>query len=319
MNREQFLAERKKGVGGSDVHALFNLPPRGCQRALWYDKTNVPEDFPFTGNNHTQRGIELEALIADKYSAVCGRQTGMALNVVHGQLPVLRVNIDRIILPVRDDSTPGVLECKAPSVREFLRIKREGLPDSWILQMQHGLHVTGWSWGAFAVFSAELWELLTFPVERDPVMGLSIQEAALRFWRLVENGPPPDRLDPGDRRCQTCPWRTTCQGEALLQSVQEHERGDPLPSDPSLEPLVQDYLTAKGIRDDADEFLEQAKERLQTALGDRVAVESPSARCYYRPQEQRRLDTTALRKDHPELAAQYERKSVLRPLRVIAL
>src|SRR2546421_1010475 len=52
-------------------------------------------------------------------------------------------------------------------LRAFSRMKREGLPAPYICQLQHSLGVWDYTWGSYAVFSAELWSLLWFDVKRD--------------------------------------------------------------------------------------------------------------------------------------------------------
>ena len=39
VNRDQFLAGRKKGIGGSDVAAILGFSPYKSPYQLWLDKT----------------------------------------------------------------------------------------------------------------------------------------------------------------------------------------------------------------------------------------------------------------------------------------
>ena len=66
--RALWLDERRKGIGGSDMADLFELPELGgCQRRLWYDKTNTPPDVPRLPLLVMRRGQALEALAAAEY------------------------------------------------------------------------------------------------------------------------------------------------------------------------------------------------------------------------------------------------------------
>lgn len=312
--RAEFLAERRQGIGGSDAASLFDLPPYGCRRKLWYDKRGEPQDFPFHGNAHTERGHRLEPVAADLFAEATGRR--LTVSTCEHRPPML-VNVDRLIRREPDGKGLGVLEIKCPSRFEFARVKREGLPEAYILQLQHAFAVTGYRWGAFAVLCADPWEFIHFEVKRDDAICRRLEDECNRFWRLVENGPAPDRLAPESPQCKSCPWRTTCQGAALHASVEEHEVGEPLPADDSIRDLVQEKLEAEQLAKDAEELHDQAKERLRQALGDRAAVEVPGlARVYCRPQDRTSIDTAALRKDMPDVAAKYTRVSTTRPLRV---
>ncbi|WP_410960483.1 YqaJ viral recombinase family protein, partial [Salmonella sp. SAL4361] len=43
VNRDQFLAGRKKGIGGSDVAAILGFSPYKSPYQLWLDKTGRSE------------------------------------------------------------------------------------------------------------------------------------------------------------------------------------------------------------------------------------------------------------------------------------
>ena len=47
--------------------------------------------------------------------------------------------------------------------------------------------------GAFAIFNAEMWELIHFDVERDNELIELIIERDEAFWKLVQDGTPPEK------------------------------------------------------------------------------------------------------------------------------
>jgi putative phage-type endonuclease len=316
----QLLAEQATGVGGSESHHLFSLPPYGCRRQLWYKKSGVKEDFPFHGNKDTERGTHLEKIVADLYSKETGRFLKVCGVVRHPELPQMLAHPDRIITWKNPPAEgPGVLEIKCPTVRSFVRIKREGLPGNWLLQHQHTMAAAGASWGSFAVFSAELWELVHFDQTKDHTLEERIRQEISSFWGANPGSQlAPSRLDPSDPRCASCTYRTTCQGQALLdlKARAQADEGGELPVDDTLQPLVRDFLEADGLVKEATELRDERKDQLKTAVGDRLRVRTQDAKVYCGVQERRTLDAEGLRRDHPALAAQYERKSVCRSLRV---
>lgn len=316
--RMEWLRERKRGIGGSEAHHLFNEPPYGCARQLWYDKRDVEPDYPKELTLAMQRGTRMEPLVAELYAEQTGRTMEERPAFVSPTDPHMRVNVDRII--VGDPRGEGVLEVKTHHHWMFRRVKFEGLQPSHILQLQHALLVTDLSWGAYAVLHPDTWQLLHFDVDRDAVLIARIREAGARFWRQVENGPAPDALPEIDNRCKTCPWRKTCRGEALLMAagpVDETESAMPLEHDDGLAPVVADYLEAKRMADEAGETLEIVSAALKQRLGDRQAVETEGARIFYRPQVSHRLDTKLVRTKYPAVAKECERDSISRPLRVV--
>ena len=212
------VKDRTRGIGGSDIHHLFSLKPYGCARNLWYEKTGVEADYPFFGNNATKRGNKLEALVAEEYA----EEKSMLLlerddAFTYEDWAV--GHIDRQIVPKIEPS--GVLEIKVPGERMFRKIKKEGLPDSYILQFQHYLLLTRWAWGSFAIFWADGWELLTFDMEREEKIIYSISKAGRAFWEDIKNRNAPERLNASDKRCGKCSYRTTCQGQHLLDTAKE--------------------------------------------------------------------------------------------------
>lgn len=342
-DRATLLAERLTGVGASDAAHLFSLEPYGCARRLWYEKTETPPDFAPVTTPAMERGTRLEPVIREMYREQTGRETRSGLLHRLYTDAWLLAHLDGDVYdPARADmpspenragkSGWGVLELKCPGLREFARVKAHGLPDAWTLQLQHQLLVTGRTWGSVAVLNAERWELLTVDVEADAEIQRRIREAAGWLWGLVlqaRNGlavTPPDRLPPSDPRCRKCPWRTTCQGAALLDAVfiEQGRCGDTpgdLPEDETLLPLVTDYLDARRLVAEAEEIKKEAHDRLAGAVGNRVGVACSAARVHYRPSEQSKLDMAAVQKYLATVlgaeAKQFERTSVVRSLKVI--
>src|ERR1019366_2024927 len=88
------LAERKKAIGGSDALHLVGLAPFGCQRRLWYDKKGNPEDFPFRGNRHTQRGDVMEDIAKEEYGNITARSIRRVPWKLHPRIPRVGVHVD---------------------------------------------------------------------------------------------------------------------------------------------------------------------------------------------------------------------------------
>lgn len=303
MDRAAFLAERLTGIGGSDIHHLFSLEPYGCALKLWREKRGDPPDYPVVESGPMRRGNKMEPLIADEYAEATGRRLEARPLARHPEHRWAIVHVDRVIhCDCRPD--PGVLEVKSVGREMFSRVKRDGMPDAYILQAQHGMWVTGCQWGAFAVHCADNWQLLHWDVERDDDMIGMIQSAGEGMWRSVLAGDAPERLDPGDKRCQRCEYRTSCQGRAMLDLCKDD--GSEVQVDPRLEEVVSEYLEAHGIVEEAEALLAGVREKLEAAIGDRTAVECRGGRVYWRPQTSMRMDAKELAKSYDRLVAAYK-------------
>lgn len=278
MTREQWLAERRMGVGGSDCASMFNVG-YGCRRRLFYDKRDTPKDYEREQTKAMELGNVLEPWFAEQYALATGREVDVIEeSVVHPSVPEMRVNVDRAVLDNGRDKA-GVLEIKSVGRAVFYKIKREGLPEDYILQLQHGIECLKTTWGSFAIGSRDSGDLLWWDVEKDSDICNLIVSEVPRFWALVENGPAPEALDPEDKRCQRCEWRRTCHGPSFVQV----DTGD-IESDESLRPLLSEYDERASLYAQAEELLEETKEQLKTTLGERQAVLVGHRKIYYRPQ-----------------------------------
>ena len=290
QNREEFLRERKAGLGGSDIHHLFNSRPYGCARKLWYDKTDQEPDYPVVQSNIMTRGHKLEQLIRDEYVEATGRKirrvNRMLVNKEHTWA---MCHLDAEILTF-DDRGTGVLECKSVGKQMYYKIQEEGIPEYWIWQIQHYLMTTGRKWGSYAILWADSWEFSYFDVDADPVLWDQIKEAGDRLWRMVNNGPAPERLDIKDKRCTLCEFRNTCQGSKLMALVPEEVENAEY--DDSFDALLNEYASLKEILDEAVGLVNVKKKEITDHLGDRVLVDCNGYRLYYKPIESTRFKTT---------------------------
>ena len=314
MDREEFLKQRKEGLGGSDIQHLFNEAPYGCARKLWYDKTNHHVDYPVIESNVMTRGHKLEQLIRDEYAEQTGRKIRRVNRLIrHKKYEWAACNLDAEILSV-DARLTGVLECKSVGRGMYYKILQEGIPSSWILQLQHYLFVTGRKFGSFAVLWADNWEFIYFDVNRDDeLIDLIIKEGD-KFWRKVQNGPSPDRLDPKDKRCGRCEFRNSCQGTHLLELVNGNE--EEIPFDDSYDTLMKELVDLQELSDEAVRLVADKKTEIKDKLGDNVIMECTGYRMYYKPVESTRLKNAAIKKDDPEIYDKYSYKSISRPFRV---
>lgn len=194
MDKQQWLEARQKGIGGSDMPVVMGVSPFKTRHELWMEKTGAVFDIPETPA--MKRGKVLEPVAANLYSEATGRKLrNLQGPIHHKELGFMLVDIDRHIVATDPDAGPGVLEVKCPGLQVFTKCKREGLPDYYVIQLQHGLEVMGWNWGSFCVFNAERWEMLHFDMERDQELINIIRLSGLRFWELVENKTPPEEDD----------------------------------------------------------------------------------------------------------------------------
>jgi hypothetical protein len=270
--REKFLAERKTGIGGSDAASLFSIG-YGCERRLFYDKTGVAEDHPREETKAMSLGKLMEPWFAAEYAKETGNEVVQdAVFVRSPSQPELCVHIDAWVRKVQAPPK-GVAEIKSVGRGAWYKYKREGLPDDYVLQLQHGMGVTGCTWGVFIVGCRDSGEILHWEVAFRPDVFEEIRSAAAHFWDMyVKRGYPVDRLEPDDHRCASCSYRTTCQGEHISLAAAGLTAKDGYEMDNSILPLLIERAERSELRKQANDLFEETNETLKSVLGDRKLV-----------------------------------------------
>lgn len=314
---EKWHADRRKGIGGSDMGDLFG--EGGCPRRLHYDKAGFPPDTPEDTIGRAARGQALEAAAADLYSSITGRELSIPTTFVYAPEPWNRVNADRIIAPVPEHEGVGILEIKTANQWEFRRMRREGMKSRHVLQLQHALGVTDRKWGAFMVLDPESWNRFHFDVDRDDGLIKIIREKTAEFWGNVVNElEMPERLEPSDSRCKGCKFKSQCQGAAnvFMFGLDKEERARELPEAGEMADWLEAWDENRSVLKAAEESAEELKGKVKDLLGDRDAVQCGDRRIYYTASERTTIDTKKLKGSYPDVAAECSRTTTVRALRV---
>lgn len=318
-DRDEFLRERLTCLGGSDAASLFSAG-YGCQRRLYYSKRSVPADSGDDDSPILRRGRKLERVALEEFAIASGRRLEYVGLVRHPQHPEIGAHQDAVEWDDANlQSGPGTIEVKCLGRESFFRTKRDGISDDYTLQIQQGMLAAGTQWGTFVVFWPDGFQLLWWDVERDEQLCQMIRQTAVDTWQAIQDPDSllPDRLDPHDKRCATCRWQRTCQGARLLEIMDAGKADDgDLEFDGGLAALAAEYHELKQAAGEADDLASESGDRLRAALGDRQAAETHGYRIYYRVSERASVDTKALKKDLPEIAAKYTKTTATRALRI---
>lgn len=188
------VTNRSRGIGGSDVGALFGLNKWLSLPRLWLQKCGrLPKQGAQSVNELMEWGSILEAPIARQYGEKSGRRL-QAVNdtLVHSKFPWMIGNPDRLQW---DSGRPraercGILEVKATMFGNLRLWQAGGVPSSYYLQLQHYLAITGLTWGSFAVLFGGN-RLVQFDVARDEKLIEVLIAREREFWQLVTTETPP--------------------------------------------------------------------------------------------------------------------------------
>lgn len=187
MERQAFLERRKQGIGGSDVAAVLGVSKWKTPYQLWLDKTS--DTVTEKESELLHFGQVLEQVIADEYAR---RNNVKVLRrnqmYRHADHPELIANIDRYVVGGR------ILECKTCNAFASSKFGEGGdeVPDEYLLQVQHYMHVTGYHTADLAVLIGGN-EYRQFSLTYDADLAHYAADKCVEFWNdyVVPQVPPP--------------------------------------------------------------------------------------------------------------------------------
>lgn len=297
--RAAMLRRRRSGIGGSDVGAILGVDRYRDALDVYLDKVQ--------GGDHEetpemQRGRYLESVVTQLYQDHTGRRLKPGKFRRHREHDFLIAHPDRIIVAkdrpphadVRDGA--GVLEAKTANRFVFARMRTEGLPQSYVLQLQHYMGCCGVKWGAFAILCPDPWQFETFELEFDEHLFDQVAPVLHQFWHgnVLQRVPPiPPEVDWSDA--------PEVGSEEILVKVEDH--------DAMLAewiPTMAYYREAHEMRKAGEQAEEVAKTMLKALMVDadgkpaHGVYQGPDERVYFRVQPGRRsLDQRALEAMEP--------------------
>lgn len=259
MTRDEWLAERRKGIGGSDAAAIAGLDRYRSPYQVWLDKTGLSPDNGKAGEA-AEWGQILEPIVAQ----VVSERTGIVLadppgSYQHPDHPFMLGNVDR--LAAHAERGDGIYEGKTVGVWTAAEWDDDGVPDRYVLQGQHYLAVTGLPWVLYGCLIGGQ-RLVTRWVERDDVLIDQLVEIEAEFWQRVETKTPP----PVDGSQATT---------ELLGHLYQVQAGKVVTIDPkAVEELVVVRDAAKAAEKEAKEAAAEIDNRLRLLIEDaEVAVD----------------------------------------------
>ncbi|ENU86157.1 YqaJ viral recombinase family protein [Acinetobacter sp. CIP 102129] len=314
VNRDQFLAGRKKGIGGSDVAAILGFSPYKSPYQLWLDKTDRSERKE-SQNESAHFGNLLEDVVAKEFS----RRAGVKVQRVTQQLfleehPWALGNIDRAVINpdiagnvrFKDGAltTDRLLECKTASEYMSKLFGEEGsdqVPDYYLTQCLWYLLITGCKVIDLAVLIGGN-KFRMYRIERDEDLIQSIFNQVKAFWfnHVIADVPP----DP------------TCFDD-VLHRWSNHVVGKQVEADFEHIKLAEELITVQG-RLKADKAREdEIKLKIVSTMQDaEMMISQGKSICTYKEQSSTRIDSTLLKKEEPDLFTKYSKTSSTRVFRI---
>lgn len=296
--RKEWLAERRKGIGGSDSPRILGVSPWGDARQVALEKLDLAgEGFDSPA---MKRGRYLEPIVAQLVEEQTKYVTTVEPGIIRDPVePWMCGSIDRWAERDGDDGI-GILEIKCPGLAVFKKIQREGLPDYMQIQLQHYLRISNSSWGVFAIFNSELWQLVHFEVKRDDSLIDMIVTECGEFWQALQEGVIPEEKA---RPVMDLP---PIGGEVIV-------RADSI----SWRRAIEELREAQEIKAEAEALEEDVKNTIRDLMAGGTIAENEAVRIYNRIQNGKTSwDIKKLQGDFPTI--EWEKyKKVGKPFRTL--
>jgi putative phage-type endonuclease len=195
VNREQWLIERQKGIGGSDAAAALGLSKWKTPYQLYLEKRG--EAAPDEESLPMKVGTALEPLVIQLYADATGR------DVVRNPFEITRHATIPHMLATLDGRAEGrVVEAKTAATKEgWGEPGTDEIPQEYLIQVQHVLIVTALPVADVPVLFGNR-EFETYEVPADRELQDMIRDAEEDFWQLVRRGEPPAPVTMDDAKAR---------------------------------------------------------------------------------------------------------------------
>lgn len=126
LSEEEWLAYRRRGIGGSDVAAILGISPFRTARDLYYDKLNIA---PALDDDSNWVALKMGHLLEDLVAEVFHRKTGYPIFQIkkmfaHPVYRFMQADVDYFV--TLEDGSTAILEIKTTNYNAKDHWWREG-------------------------------------------------------------------------------------------------------------------------------------------------------------------------------------------------
>jgi len=280
------LAERRRGIGGSDAAAILGLSRWRTPLDVYLDKRG--ESDPLEESQAMFWGTTLEPVIRQRYSDVTGRDVLIPQGIIyHEKYPFMLASLDGF--------THGNRIVEIKTARFGFEWGEEGtdeIPIEYIAQVQHYMTVTGYDVADVAVLIGGQ-DFRIYEVPADTELQEIMIAKEREFWGMVKAGTPPDPV---------------CLADAihLFGKNDVHEEVE---ADADTLTVIEELIHINQAIKNLEMRSDALKSKIITymgARGDVLTDKDGNAICTYKLSNGRKtFDGKTFGKDHPDLYAQY--------------
>ncbi len=176
---EEWLKQRKKGIGGSEVAAILGISKYKTPLALWLEKTGQVEPKDLSDVQAVEWGDRLEEVVGAKYAELHPERKVKRVNAVAQSItrPWAQASLD---YEVKDGDRHGILEIKTAGLR-VANDWKDGVPLYYLTQVTHYMSVLNRDFADVAVLIGGQ-EYREYRIERDEDDIKTVNDAVDSFW-----------------------------------------------------------------------------------------------------------------------------------------
>lgn len=285
------VANRKRGIGGSDAAAVIGLSPWRTPYDVWAEKSGLAA--PFEGNEHTRAGELLEPVILQMYANRTGNEVrkpigedGAPLTLFHREHDFILCHPDGLVV-----DSERLVECKnTKSDYEWGPEGTDQIPISHLIQVNHNMLVTGFEVADVAVLIAG-WDFRVYEIRASKAIQRHLIEREGAFWRDVMEGrpPAPQTIEDAQRMYAIASINTLVQVD---ESAAAHHY---------------ELMRCRALKAEAEKGEAFHKAALMKFMGaaDTLVDGRKVLATWNQTKGRASFDLERFRKDHPEIAASY--------------
>lgn len=287
--REEWLANRMNGIGGSDAGAVLGFNQYKSPYTLWCEKTGrIDSDVP--DNEAMRQGRDLEQYVAERWMEATGKKVRRSgYSYQSKEHPFMLANVDRLV-----NGEKAGLECKTASALTRTKYDRGDIPASYYAQCMHYMAVTGLERWYIAILVMGK-GFYTYTVERDEKEIEALISAEEDFWNCVETDTEPE-IDGS---------KSTAETLEKLYSESNGEEAE-LPELDSDAAMLDDISSR--IKE-LEAMKRQYENRIKDAMKDAEKCDTGNAVVTWKTVTSGRLDTKKLKAEMPDVYEKYVKQS----------
>lgn len=294
-SREEWLHQREKGIGSSEVATILGLNPWETPYQLWRRKRGL--DTPKEDTFVMKAGHYLEDAVSRFWHDETGREvikrSATDWLIVNTDAPYMRVSPDRTywLSDSRKAGDKGILECKTTQ----MNIDEDDIPKHWFCQVQYQLGVAELQQGSLAWLCSGR-QFGYKDIALVPDFFDWIKEEVTKFWTdNIQGNVEPEAFSVAD----------------VLLKYNRHTDGKVVEVSDDIYMAVNDLKALKEQIAKLEESKASLEEKIKLGFGDAEAISygGQTLATWKAPKPSERFDVKAFAVEYPDLVKRFSVQS----------